>query len=132
MNRRGYLRYLPLVIATLLVVGCSRSVPLQNIEEQRIITQSPLSLDTVKTAIIKGGQTVGWRMTVVKPNQILASLDVRKHQLVVDIVYDPDKYSIVYRDSTNLNYKGTNIHPNYRRWIDKLNREIQRALPISN
>ena len=42
----------------------------------------------------------------------------------------PSFTTIVYNDSTNLDYDGTKIHPSYHRWIRNLNRKIQRALPI--
>ena len=37
-------------------------------------------------------------------------------------------YSINYKDSTNLDYDGTNIHRNYNGWIANLDRAIKTQL----
>jgi hypothetical protein len=59
---------------------------------------------------------------------ILATLLVRNHVASVDIRYDPERYFITYNGSTNLNYDGLNIHPNYNKWVRNLNRTIQLEL----
>lgn len=126
-----FFKQLSLLAMLTLAVGCSRSVPLHNLDNQTIISQSPLSLETVETSIVKGGRTLGWQIKVVGPGHIVATLNIRRHQAVVDIPFDTEKYSIEYKDSTNLDYDGTRIHPNYYRWVNNLNKEIQRALPIN-
>ena len=44
---------------------------------------------------------------------------------MVAIEYSPKTYSILYRDSVNLDEKGGEIHRNYNQWIDNLDRAIR-------
>ena len=115
--------------AALFVWSCVQA-PVQNIEDEAIVSRSVPTLDEVETAILKAGRIRGWKMKPVEPGHIVATLDIRKHQAVADILFDTDKYSIHYRDSTNLEYDGNNIHRNYNRWIVNLSIDIQRTLPL--
>lgn len=69
-------------------------------------------------------------MRVEKPGYIVATLHLREHEAVVDIIYDTQSYSILYKSSQNLQYNETNrtIHKNYNSWIRNLNVSIQREL----
>lgn len=55
-----------------------------------------------------------------------ATLKLRGHIAVMDIPYDEQRFSIRYVDSTNLNYDGTNIHPNFNFWVRNLELDIER------
>ena len=59
---------------------------------------------------------------------INARLNVRADAAVVDVRYSVKSYSIIYRDSTNLEYRGGQIHKNYNGWIQNLDREIRNEL----
>jgi hypothetical protein len=48
----------------------------------------------------------------------------------VDIPYNRQMYSIVYRDSNNLDYDGVNIHSNYNSWIQNLSAAINARLSM--
>jgi hypothetical protein len=50
--------------------------------------------------------------------------------MTVDIPYDTRRYSIVYKESANLGYDGTNIHRNYNRKVQELDRAIQDQLAV--
>jgi hypothetical protein len=58
------------------------------------------------------------------------TLRLRTHVAVVGVDYDPSKYSIRYKDSTNLRYDAETgvIHKNYNSWIQNLDAAIQREL----
>ena len=61
--------------------------------------------------------------------EIIATLDIRKHQLVVLITHDDESLSINYQSSVNLKYKehkykGYKIHRQYANWISNLLRAI--------
>jgi|SRR3989344_1458733 len=113
---------------SLLVVfaaGC-RSNPVYNIEGASVMTgKTDVSVEDVKKAIIRAGGTLGWSMNPVSPGQIIGTLRLRKHVAVVDIKYNTKTYSIMYKDSTNLDYNGTNIHSNYNGWIQNLDNAIK-------
>jgi len=119
-----------LVLSVLIAaVGC-RSTPVYNVTNQSIGTAGgkAKSLQEVKTAIVEAGKARGWTMKDIEPGRLDAELHVRGHAAVVEIKYSPTSYSITHKNSTNLNYDGTNIHPNYNGWIQNLQREIEKRL----
>jgi hypothetical protein len=69
-----------------------------------------------------------WTITARRPGAIDATISVRTHRADITVSYTATSYSIVYRDSENLDYKDGAIHPNYNRWIGNLDFDIQRAL----
>jgi hypothetical protein len=52
------------------------------------------------------------------------SHNLRRHQAVVEILFDTESYSITYLDSTNLKYDGAEIHQNYNSWVRNLSNAI--------
>jgi len=114
----------------LLIVGC-RSAPVYNVSGQSVATsKSNVSLDDVSAAIVRAGSALGWQMKVTKPGHILGTLHLRTHVAIVDVNYSTTSYSITYKDSTNLDYDGTNIHSNYNGWIQNLQKGIQTQLNL--
>ena len=87
-----------------------------------------VTLHDVEKAIVRAGAGLGWQMRPVDPGVMEGTLYLRKHVAVVNITYDTRTFSIKYKDSTNLNYDGTNIHSNYNGWIENLSRGIQTQL----
>ena len=115
-----------LVGLTVIIAGC-RSNPILNIEDSPIDATVKSSKD-VQKAIIRAGTSRGWKMKSVSKGHIEGTLLLRKHMAKVDIKYNRKSYSINYKDSAELNYDGTNIHPNYNGWIQNLDRSIQAEL----
>ena len=66
--------------------------------------------------------------TPATPGLVTGRLDLRGHRAVVDVKYSAKDYSITYKDSTNLDYTGTQIHKNYNGWIENLDRDIRANL----
>ena len=134
---------LSLVIATM--TGC-RTSPVYNVQDHTITTNiENHTEEDVKKAIIRAGAGLGWNMNADKPGHILGTLHLRKHIAIVDITYDLNKYSITYKDSTNLDHIAAGqqttdadgntyvnetdiIHSNYNGWIQNLDRAIQTQL----
>ena len=111
-----------LVITTLMFSGC-RTAPVYNIDEAAFPESNSTEKDIAK-AIINAGGSLGWVMTKKEPGHIVGTLNLRKHVAVVDITYDNKTYSINYKDSTNLDYDGTEIHSNYNGWVTNLSNAI--------
>jgi hypothetical protein len=111
-------------------------VPVINHENVSISspTGKPLSMAQVKQAIHNAAAAKQWSVVDQGPGKILATLHVRgKHTAVTQITYSPDKYSVVYNDSQNLNYSGGpdgrgTIHPFYNRWVQDLSEAIRLSL----
>ena len=118
-----------LIASVIFVVGCVTK-PIYNVENAPVTVASNTSytLDDIKKAIIRAGVGLGWQMKEVSPGQILATLNIRTHMAQVTIDYNLQTYSITYKDSTNQNYDGTNIHGNYNGWIQNLDNAIKGQL----
>jgi hypothetical protein len=113
-----------LLLATLLFAGC-RSAPVYNVSDAPFTsTEQGVTQQDIAGAIMTAGRSLGWIMKEQKPGHILATLHLRTHTAIVDIFYGSTKYSITYKDSTNLGYDGTNIHSNYNGWIQNLSNAI--------
>lgn len=85
----------------------------------------------IKSAILGAG-TQGkaafgtWKMKVTNDSTIQASLFNRGYEVVVNIPYTANGYSIKYVSaSDNLKDANGNVHRNYSRWIDKLDAKIR-------
>ncbi len=74
----------------------------------------------VHDAIIAGATSKGWSIEESADGHLIAQIYVRSHMAQVDIKYDETGYSITYKDSTNLDYDGTEIHRNYNGWIREM------------
>jgi hypothetical protein len=126
----------PLVLCFCLVsiglTGCRGGGQIYNVKNAPVITATgkEATLDQVTKAIVEAGTGLGWTMTVVKRGQIIGTLHLRSHTAVVDIPYTTKTYSILYKDSTNLQYdpEKQTIHKNYQSWIENLHNAIKRRL----
>jgi len=124
------LKWAAIVVSTLvlLVSGCGTQ-PVYNVSDSPVAASKPNpSLDEVGKAIQRAGVALGWQIKETKPGHMLGTLYLRKHVAVVDINYSVKSYSIKYKDSTELNYDGANIHKNYNGWIQNLDKGIRAQL----
>ena len=121
-------------LLSVFVAGCT-SHPVLNLESERIPvapTGQPYTVKQVEKAIISGTQRRGWSPQIVAPGHIEASISVRSHRATVNIYYNEKNYSILYKDSYNLDYRNGSIHRNYNNWIVKLSRTIQNELGVNS
>jgi hypothetical protein len=120
-----------LASAVLLFVSGCGTKPIYNVNSSPVATSKPNpTQDDVAKAILRAGAALGWQMKQTKPGHILGTLNLRTHVAVVDVDYTPTTYSIKYKDSTNLDYDGTNIHNNYNGWIQNLEKGIRTQLSL--
>ena len=106
--------------------ACAVTRPVMNVQNSPVnASKANPTLDEIGKAIIRAGAGLGWQMSPKRPGHMEGRLALRTHVAVVDINYDRKSYSIVYKDSTNLNYDGSNIHRNYNGWIQNLDKAIQ-------
>ena len=71
---------------------------------------------------------LGWICRANQEGKVLGTLDIRKHQLRVEISFNEKEYSIDYKDSINLDYDGKKIHRQYINWVTNLMRNIDAEL----
>lgn len=103
------------------------SVPVINHDAVPAVRASgqPASAEQIRAALQAAGAARGWQITPAGNGKALAVLNVRgKHSISADITYASGRYSIKYRDSSNMNYEpgegaGT-IHPKYNMWVQTL------------
>jgi len=107
-------------------------VPIINHENLSVATTSgkTLQVDQVKQAIQAAAGAKGWSVAFQADSRLLATLNVRnKHTIVVEIAYATDKYSLQYKDSTNMHFGDLNgskvIHPYYNKWVQELKDAIR-------
>jgi hypothetical protein len=114
-------------VAVAVLAGC-RVAPVQDIVDAPVVEPGSgpkLTADQVKLAIQRAGASLGWQIREVQPFLLEGTLDLRSHMAQVNIPYSAERYSIVYKDSKNLNYDGKNIHSNYNSWVQNLDRAIK-------
>lgn len=114
------------------VMGCRGGGQIYNVKNTPITTATgkEMTLEQVTKAIVEAGAGLNWTMAVVKPGQIIGTLNLRSHTAVVDITYNTKTYDITYKDSVNLKYNAekNTIHQNYRGWIMNLDNAIKGRL----
>lgn len=114
-----------LLIGCVLLIAACRDAPIYSVESAALNAPPTATLTDIQRAIIRAGAQRGWQMTPVEPGHIVATYSRREFTAVIDIRFTTQTYSITYKDSTNLDYDGTNIHPSYNSWIQYLQRDIQ-------
>jgi hypothetical protein len=119
-----------MMLATMLaLLACRRSVPIENADVHiNTAVNTMLTQQDVRTAIINACPVTGWVARDIADNTLEATLELRSHTAVVDIIYSPTHYKIVYKKSINLEAKNGKIHPNYNSWINNLRKNIDREL----
>ncbi|MFK7914341.1 MAG: hypothetical protein AB8B93_10540 [Pseudomonadales bacterium] len=90
-----------------------------------------LSTTQVKKAMIRAGARRNWIVRESGAGALEATLHNRKHMVKVDIQYNRKSYSITYKASANMKYKGGLIHKKYNAWVRNLDQDIQRELLLS-
>ena len=127
------------IVFTLIVALTSCMAPILNVKDAQVKTLpgKELTLDQVTKAIVLAGMGLKWEMNVASPGHIVATLNLRGHQAVVDIPYNTSTYSIIYKSSVNLTMTPVGkkvpvpqsppdlIHSNYNSWIDNLDHAIR-------
>lgn len=119
-------------LAVVMMTGCRGGGQIYNVKDAPITTATgkEVTLEQVTKAIVEAGAGLKWTMAVVKPGQIVGTLNVRSHTAVIDIAYDTKTYNITYKDSVNLKYDADKqtIHENYRGWVQNLDNAIKGRL----
>ncbi|HBM87998.1 MAG TPA: hypothetical protein DD437_05610 [Rhodobiaceae bacterium] len=107
-----------------------RTQPIYNVQDKAAFTGSgqPTDAQQVHDAIVAGATSKGWQVRKVGDGHLVAQIFVRSHMAEIDITYDDDSYSIVYKNSTNLLYDGSTIHRNYNKWIKFMIHRIDDAM----
>ena len=116
-----------ILTATLLLTltGC-KTIPMPDYSNQPLASYGGTknTLQDVEKSIVQAAVSLGWQTKIIEDGKISATLNIRKHQLIVLITYDTESVSVNYVDSENLKYNGESIHRQYANWITNLLRKI--------
>ncbi len=92
----------------------------------------PATAEEIKRAFTVGGARRGWTATDAGPDKTILTLVVRTHTLVMELTYEPGKYSLKYKDSINLDFKDEagrrTIHRSYINWNTNLMNDARAEL----
>ncbi len=118
------------LMLALTVTSCGRRAPLENVHDAPFNTQQAAQLAEIRDVIIDAGRQRGWVLMPQGAGVIRGGILVRnKHKVDVEILYDVEKFSIIYLSSVNMNYEERDgeayIHPSYISWINNLKQDIQ-------
>ena len=130
--KRAWSGILVACLVLVAIIGCRGGGQIYSVKDAPVQTATGKepSMEDVQKAIIAAGVGLGWQMAISKPGEIIGTLNVRSHQAVVTIPYTSKTYSILYKDSSNLNYNAEKqtIHQNYTGWIQRLDGAIRSRL----
>jgi hypothetical protein len=119
--------YVVVISAVLiLLAGCKSTIPVPQYVDQPV-AQYGKEVSTTKDierSIVRAAASLGWKTKVKSEGEILATLDIRKHQLVILIKHDDKNLTVNYQSSVNLKYDGQKIHRQYANWVTNLLRAI--------
>ncbi|MHC8494959.1 hypothetical protein ACTU44_19865 [Thalassospira sp. SM2505] len=116
-------------VAIVLVALGACTATVQNFSNQPFPSDvEKLSMAEIEATIIETASARDWIVQRESEGHLKATYNPRSHSAEVAIAFDQKKYSIIYVDSANLNYNGTQIHRNYNRWVNNLRQDILRAV----
>lgn len=117
------------LFATLLcafaLAGCARTEPVKNVNQTLTHNYSDSQL---KSAILEAGRARQWMMQPQQPGVINGHITQRDHSADIRITYGANHYAINYVGSSNLLASPGEIHRNYNRWVNNLDKDIQLRL----
>lgn len=128
-----------LLLGAVLAAGAqARSAPIYEPARVRLTSAQgvPLGAEQVRAAIVSGAAVRHWQVVAQGPDKVTLRYEkAGKFEAVVDVNYSADGFQVVYVSSNNLEYQrsstGTEIHPNYNRWIKNLELDIGGAARAS-
>ncbi len=108
-------------------------------KDQMIVAQDGKkpALGDIKKAIAQAAVSQDWDVQMLDADAgtgklVLTRIVRKKHTMVLTATFNTEKYSLVYKSSSNLNAAvcegAVYIHPNYNRWVGDLNSAIQGKL----
>ncbi len=129
------------------LLGCNAApVRFVEYEDQQIMRASnrAISKEEVQIDMRMAAGKAGWSVTPNElPGRMVATKTDGKASATVEITFNLNKYSIRYKDSTNLDYLngcadktsggagkvgGKCISPTYNEWVTELNGEISKRM----
>ena len=115
-------RLLAALLCAFALAGCARTEPVKNINQT---LNTNYSDNQLQTAILDAGRARHWVMQPQQPGVITGKIKQRDHSAEIRITYGANHYAINYAGSNNLMAGPGEIHKNYNRWVNNLDKDIQ-------
>jgi uncharacterized protein YcfL len=118
--------FIVLSLVLMVLTGCKSTIPVPQYVDQPVAHygNEKSTIEDIERSIIRGAISLGWKTKIKSKGEILATLDIRKHQLVILIKHDDKNLTVTYQSSVNLKYDGKKIHRQYANWVTNLLRAI--------
>jgi hypothetical protein len=135
---RGAVLALCLLSACGSALATRSAVPMLELGRQEIVTfdGQPLTLESMRKAILYGGMTRRWTAVGEKPGVLSLQASNGGHLVVVEVAYDARTYDIRYKSSVEMEYQDVDgkptIHPKYNQWVNDLSTAIRTAVRTRN
>lgn len=116
---------------SLLITGCQRMAPLENLSNIPIPQTTPVGLSTkrIQAAIIRGASHADW---VCTPDRLGSSLICNRHvgnyHVDTEVTFDRYLFNIDYLGSANMDERNGYIYKMYNRWVRNLRDGILQEL----
>ena len=103
--------------------GGRRGEPIQDVDNS---TVTIVGEQTMKEIVMRAAHQKRWVPVAVDEGTVRCTLDLRGHQVVVDVLCLDSAFSIHYVSSENMNHDpdSNTINPKYNQWVRNLQREI--------
>jgi len=79
---------------------------------------------------MRAGAALGWDISEAGPGKLAGTIRLREHQAHIEIPYSAKTYSLIYKNSVNLNAEDGQIHKNYNGWILNLSKGIDKQIEL--
>lgn len=117
------------IVGTSGIVGCSRDVPIYNVEQHAMpIHARNLSTPEISRRIQCALSNRKWTCHQTTPNTLVCQVERRAHAATVQIDYNQQCFSINFVDADNLRYENGTIHPKYNKWVKLMETDILKAM----
>lgn len=125
--KRSVFRALPVLFAITFLAACATEV-IHKVDKVNYgyYSKTPLTMEKVRKTIELTAKRNGWLLSQEKDGHFIGKRvwGGGKHNIVVDVIYDEQEFSIKYRDSYQMKYDGSWIHNTYNRMVQKLEGDI--------
>src|SRR5690554_1438201 len=104
MMRDGATYLHVLAVCLIVLTGCGRNAASDNVREVQIHAPANATMSQSEQAIVAAGAGLSWEIKPEGPGKALGTLKLRSHVAIVDMTYNTEAFSNLYKGSVNLNY----------------------------
>lgn len=115
----------------LLLGGCVRYEPIDNIDRAMPSNAQHLSQNQIRDVIVHAVHQFDWDATPIEPGHLEAIQNHGQLSATVEIYYTPARLQITLKSSKNLFQTATTVHAHYNLWVRNIEKEIIDELTVA-